>query len=281
MSGEPSVVVEPIGWPVPAQGSSRPNVNPLRMVTSSAAGQIWRHCDDRPLPQIVIYPRNQGPHCDFKRDTKDRVRVGLKTALNLYAQQAYQFAHEFCHVIANHSRENQRHDAEHANDWIEECFCEVASLFALRRMAEEWPQHKSFWSWTTAAGEKFAPELHAYAQKQIEKALVRLPLDQDLLGWLESREQFMRDHPVAIEKDKQIEAELREDYTVIATRLLPLLEANPENWEAISFLNLTQHKDGKLLAEHFEDWKAVCPEKYRQFVGSIERTFVPSAVSNP
>ena len=72
--------------------------------------------------------------------------------------------------------------------------------------------------------------------------------------------------------------ELREDYTVIASRLLPLLEANPENWEALSYLNLTPHRDNKPLAEHLADWQAVCPDRLKSFIQDLERLFLPLVV---
>jgi hypothetical protein len=281
MSAEPNIVVEPLGWPMDGLKNPPWHVNRVRLVASSSASSLWRFCEPRNLAPIVVYPRKEGPLCDFKHDSRGRARVGLNVKPNRYDQLAFQFAHEFCHVMAIHSRVGQRHDVRHSNHWLEESLCETASLFALRKMTSEWEQHSEFSTWETGDGKPYSPSHQVYAQKRIDSALLRLPSEQGFQPWFEGRHQFLRDHPIAIEKDKQIEAELREDYTVIATRLLPLLEANPENWEAISFLNLTQHKDGKLLAEHLEGWKAVCPEKYRQFVGSIERTFVPSAVSNP
>ena len=92
----------------------------------------------------------------------------------------------------------------------------------------------------------------------------------------ERREPFLRDHPIAIEKDERVEKQLRDDYTVIATRLLPLLEVNPESWEAVSFLNLTPHQDNKPLVEHLDEWKSACPAQHRPFVASLEHLFLPS-----
>lgn len=277
MSSEVSVVIDPFGWPAPMTRGSQININPMRLVASSAARQIWRHCQPRPFREMVVYPRKDCPHCDFNRDSKDRIRIGLHTSLSLYSQQAFQFAHEFCHAIAGHSREGQRHDARHANHWLEECLCEVASLFSLRRMSEEWPNHKEFSKWTT--GDKpYAPSLYSYAQDRIDEALAKLPLNQDFRIWFESQEQFMRDHPVGLEKDEKTKEELRDDYTVIASRILPLLEAHPENWEAVSYLNLTPHRDNKTLTDHLADWKTSCPERFRPFIEELERMFLPLAI---
>lgn len=88
----------------------------------------------------------------------------------------------------------------------------------------------------------------------------------------------MRDHPIALERDEKTKDGLRADYMVMASRLLPLLEANPENWEALSHLNLTPHRDNKPLAEHLADWKAVCPDRLKSFMQDLERLFLPPVV---
>jgi len=197
----------------------------------------------------------------------------------MYDKMAFQFAHEFCHVIAIHSRKGQLHDAIHCNHWLEESLCETASLFALRKMTIDWEKHSEFSTWENGDGKLYSPSHRVYAQKRIDSALLRLPIEQDFQVWFEKRHQFLRSHPIAIEKDKQIEAELREDYTAIATRLLPLLEASPENWEAISYLNLTTHRADKSLSDHLTDWKAACSERCRPLVLELERLFLPQALN--
>ncbi|MCB0117249.1 MAG: hypothetical protein KDD84_24285, partial [Caldilineaceae bacterium] len=278
MNDEPSVVLEPIGWPMKGLNDPQWHLRRMKLVARSASGQLWKHCEARPLAQIVVYPREKGPRCDFERDAKGRIRIGLNTRPLGYAQQAYQFAHEFCHVVANHSRGGERHDARHANHWLEECFCEAASLFSLRRMAEEWTTHSEFSFWTTDKGESYAFSLNSYAQDRINDVYAVHPPNKDISEWFKGKEQLMRDHPIATvdsEKDNAMWNELRGNYNVIATRLLPLFESNPENWEALSFLNLTPHRDNKPLAEHLADWKSACPHKFNSLVEDLERLFLP------
>ena len=48
-----------------------------------------------------------------------------------WSQLAYQFSHEFCHVLSNYERLR-----DNPNNWFHEALCELASVFTLRRMAE-------------------------------------------------------------------------------------------------------------------------------------------------
>ena len=50
-----------------------------------------------------------------------------------WAQLAFQFAHEYCHVLAD-----PRTVAFDRFHWIEESMCEAASLFAMRRLSLTW-----------------------------------------------------------------------------------------------------------------------------------------------
>lgn len=288
MSAGVNIVVDPQKWPLKGLTNPPFHMKRLRLVAASSSEQLWRYCEPRDLAQIVVYSRKEGPLCDFNRDSKGRIRIGLNaypdpdipaasgSSLNDYSKMAFQLAHEFCHVIAVHSREGQRHDNRHPNHWLEESLCETASLFALRKMAVEWPQHPEYAHWTTGEGKPYAPSLQTYAQNRIDSALLRVAFEEDFQAWFERREPFLRDHPIAIEKDERVEKQLRDDYTVIATRLLPLLEVNPESWEAVSFLNLTPHRDNKPLVEHLDEWKSACPAQHRPFVASLEHLFLPS-----
>src|SRR5207248_5516848 len=60
--------------------------------------------------------------------------VRLNVRGNLWARLAFQFAHEYCHVIADPTT----WDRERRFAWIEEALCETGSLFALRSMARGW-----------------------------------------------------------------------------------------------------------------------------------------------
>jgi len=280
MCSELRIKISPAGWSW--KGLQKPafHLRRVRLVATSASSQIWRHCQPRSLDEIVVDFRTDGPVCDFKRDSKARIRVGLCTKPNSYDQLAYQFAHEFCHVIANHSRGGQHHDASHANQWLEESLCEAASIFALKNMTDEWNNHREFATWKTGDNNTYYPCLLAYAQGILESTKERLPDGGDFQAWFEGRRQFLQSNPIALQDNKQVKEELRNDFKVIATRLLPLLEANPENWDSVSYLNFAPSNNYLTLADHLTAWKAACPDKHLKFVESVESLFLLSSESN-
>ena len=83
----------------------------------------------RTLEPILVEPKG-GPITLFRRGPKGEYLVRLNTGDRHWAQHAYQFAHEFTHILANYDEHERR------NKWFEESICEMASLFVLRRMSE-------------------------------------------------------------------------------------------------------------------------------------------------
>ena len=50
-----------------------------------------------------------------------------------WSKFAYQFSHEFCHLLSGHDRLR-----DNPNQWFHESLCELASVFTLRQMAKQW-----------------------------------------------------------------------------------------------------------------------------------------------
>ena len=70
------------------------------------------------------------PKVLYRSSTAEPYIIGLSVRDDLWCKFAYQFAHEFCHVLSGH--ENLR---ENPNNWFHEAICELASVF-LRGSAE-------------------------------------------------------------------------------------------------------------------------------------------------
>jgi hypothetical protein len=223
-------------------------VEDARRVFQSAAGELWRHFPDRKLPPILVEP-NGGPIVLHRRGPAGEYYVRLDTGHNLWAQHAYQFAHEFCHILCNYA------EHKHRNKWFEESLCEMASLFALRRMSETWRTQPPYSNW-----KDYAPALKKYADERIEKA--QLPGGVSLAEWFCYECQALYEN-----------ATLREKNTVVAVALLPLFEKQPEHWAAVTYLNAAAPGDSQDLAAFLRQWRDAAPEKHRAFIGQVARQF--------
>jgi hypothetical protein len=223
-------------------------VEDARRVFQSAAAELWRFFPDRKLTPILVEPKG-GPIVLHRRGPAGEYCVRLDTGNNRWAQHAYQFAHEFCHVLCNFA------EREHRNEWFEESLCEMASLFALRRMSETWKTRPPYPNW-----KDYAPALAKYADERMEKA--QLPAKTTLAKWFRQN---------ADELHKS--ATLREKNTVVAVALLPLFEKQPEHWEAVSYLNTVEPREGQSFAAFLRQWRDAAPPKHRAFIRQIGRQF--------
>jgi len=223
-------------------------VEDVQQVFQSAARQLCPHFPGRQLSPIVVKP-NGGPKVLYQRGPKGEYTVLLNTGDRLWAQHAYQFAHELAHILCNYTAQ------EHPHRWFEESLCELASLFVLRRMSAEWAANPPYPNWRD-----YASALDSYAGDRLKQA--QLPPGKSLAEWY--REESPR---------LAADACLRDKNTIAAAALLPRFEASPESWEAIAYLNSSEPHDAKDFAEFLQQWCDRCPEKHRLFVRQLAREF--------
>ncbi len=225
----------------------------IKAVLRSTAGEIWRHCPNTRLePGFEIYHNSKHPIAHFERSGDGNIVIGLAVEGRLWARFAHQFAHEFAHALMDHSNDWRRlwRKAEHGNQWLEECLCETASLFCLRAMAQTWTTKPPYPNWKS-----YAPSLADYVAKHLASPQRRLPDGQTFAAWFAAEEPGLRKN--GSQRDKN---------TVIAQQLLPLFEATPSGWEALSALKLGKRDIKKPLAEHLEEWRANAPAPQRAFI---------------
>lgn len=224
-------------------------------VAESAAGELWKWCPQTRMEGIRIYRRPDFPQTDFGRGTDGRIAIGLAVENQRWSQLAFQFAHEFCHALAQHSETGIRgwHEPRHANLWLEESLCETASLFALRRMAESWRTRPPYRNWRD-----FAPHHAAYVADRLGERRHQLPRGEIFRDWFAAHENSMRANHA-----------LRDRNVIVARELLPLFEAAPQGWEAIPYLNHGPRIRGKLLRDKFTDWQAAAPFAQREFIARL------------
>jgi hypothetical protein len=209
---------------------------------------LWAYFPASTLPPILVEPQG-GPVVLYRHGPNGEYLVRLNTGDRLWAQHAFQFAHEFAHILANYDQH------ERCNKWFEESLCELASLFVLRRMAETWKLRPPYANWRD-----YAPALAAYADDRLRSA--RLPAGQTLDQWYRENEPRLRQEPC-----------LREKNTVVAAALLPQFEKQPQSWEAITWLNDGTAHGARTFARYLGDWHARVPEKHRPLVRQLAREF--------
>ena len=234
----------------------------IRAVIRSAAETIWKHGPDTrwQVPGFFIFQSKDAPITLFDHHADGRIAIGLTTQGTYWAQFAYQFAHEFCHALAGHANDWRRPwiRERKANHWLEESLCETASLFALRAMAAAWRTAPPYPNW-----KDYAAALRSYADDWAEKVTVVREPGFDFRKWFAENEAAMRANGT-----------LRERNAVVALQLLPLFEAAPKGWEAVTFLNLTDdRKPDRSLADHFRAWRRAAPEAQHPFIASIAGVF--------
>jgi hypothetical protein len=228
-------------------------------VLTSAATEIWKHCARSRIDGISVYRRGDCPQTDFSRGAGGRIRIGLATEGTRWAQFSFQFGHEFCHALVQHSEEAGRgwHFTKHANLWFEESLCETASLFVLRRMAETWRVQPPYPAWRS-----YSRALSGYAADRIGLREHQLPAGQSFAAWFRENAAALRANAV-----------IREKNVIVAKQLLPILEAAPDAWEAACFLNHGSRDKNKPFAQHLAEWEKNSPPSLRPCVQRIAEVF--------
>ena len=232
------------------------SIKEVRAVALAAGTEIARHCPRTRIGPIVVHHRDDHPQTAWERTPDGRIIVGIEARDRQCAQIAFQFAHEFCHVLATQSndwRRTWRADGK-PNLWLEESFAEAASLFALRAMAQSWQHSAPFRNWRT-----YAPEFADYAAERMRTSAGG---HANFARWFRQNEPAMRRNPT-----------LRASNSIVAMELLPLLEAEPRAWEAITFLNLGTRDRKMPLAAFLAEWRQNCPPAQRPFVTKVAQVF--------
>lgn len=184
----------------------------------------------------------------YRNSTVVPITVQLTARDRKWSQFAYQFSHEFCHILSNYERLR-----DNRNQWFHEALCELASVFALRRMAERWPTRPPYPNWAN-----YSPSLARYADDLLDNENSRLPSDLTLGHWLSAHEEQLRSDPY-----------LRDLNAVVAYHLLPTFEAEPSGWNAVRSL---PNSSGYLM-EYLADWYECVDSTDKPFVKRVLGAF--------
>lgn len=232
-----TIDLEPHGW-----GDARPIG--IKAVLDDAASHLNRLVDEPIMDQILVvaaHGEDAQPMTHYRRSPEDPVIIQLTVRGKFWAQFAYQFSHEFCHVLSGYERLK-----DNPNNWFHEALCELASVFTLRRMAERWPEQPPYPNWVD-----YASALGDYAGDLLSSASRKLPDGMTLATWLRTHEKALRQDPY-----------LRDHNAIVAYNLLPLFEAEPAAWNTVCDLPVSKG----MLAEYLADWQRLVKPGDKPFV---------------
>ena len=122
------------------------SVADITVALRSAGEELFRYCSHTQLDGIDVYYRADHPQIDLHRTREGRIAIRLSARDTRWAQYSFQFAHEFCHALANFADHSQPPVSKlpNPNLWLEESLCETASLFVLRAMSRTWATHAPY-----------------------------------------------------------------------------------------------------------------------------------------
>ena len=209
------------------------SVQEIHQVLTSTAKQIFPFTKKENWSPIIVKRSIKGPIVLFKKGKNGEYIVYLNTQDRYWCQYAFQFAHEIGHIICGHHEENKRHL------WFEETICEVASLFALFKLSEDWSESPPY------------PHLSSYANEFKKYATTRMqrrntPKKFQLSSWYRQKKIFLQSNPTDFDRNLDI-----------AKSLLPIFENNPSLWQACKYLRFDQQNQYS-FREYLQKWQARC-----------------------
>lgn len=190
-------------------------------------------------------PGRKSPQTDYRSSDNMAYPINLTAKDHYWSKFAYQFSHEFCHVLSGYER--FRFIRHPNNWWFHESVAELASMFVLRRMGERWQHHpNTLWA-------RFAPSHTKYADDLLKSHASNTP-SGSFRGWLRENE-----------ADLQADPYRRDENGVVALKLLPNFEDEPSGWNAVRHLPAA---DGH-IREYVQSWRASVDAEDRSFVDGI------------
>jgi hypothetical protein len=225
------------------------------VVCNSAAMAIARYYPKRQFKPILIPKADNGfPVMLDQRGPKGEPQIMLSIDDGwAWNQIAYQFSHEFTHILINYDQPGAG-----PNHWINEAFCEAASYQALKQMAKDWASHPPYPNWRG-----YAKHHSSYADKYLGKDKAK-PEGREFIAWFRKNEKALRlgkRHPK------------RDLYKYPAYQFYQIIKENPEQLEALARLNFGLGNPGISTRQYLARWKTVLPARHKPFADKIAKVF--------
>lgn len=112
------------------------NRQDIEVLLYAVAHALVPATNGQPVRTVVVGHTDGAPKVLYDRGAGGEYRVLLHARDTNWHLYVYEFAHEFCHIVANY--DEPAHGGVRLNQWFDESLCETASLFALDKLAGEW-----------------------------------------------------------------------------------------------------------------------------------------------
>ena len=248
----------------------------IEEVFLSSAEQVWPYFHNRGPISIIIQHSEDDSYIPSVRTPVIPYHVYISAEVFYWAQFAFQFSHEFCHVLC---RPELKADNYGRNQWFEESICEAASVFVLRRLDVAWRKDPPFPNLKYFADQNY---LRAYSNNLLAPEY-RLPRGMTLPQWyIKNSSQLATEWSKAntsapatlrgANGETGINAN-RLHARLVGNYLLPFFEDSPQSWESVSYLNVGNKSDRLSFSQYLTAWYMACPKKHQPFVAKIMTAF--------
>lgn len=225
-----------------------PDIHALLLDTASHINRELRQPFEGTI-NVLNLPNQECPRTLYRQSGKGPYDINLTARDRKWARFAYQFAHEFCHVLSGYE-----HLKDNPNNWFHESICELASLYTLRRMGERWPDSPPFSGWAD-----YAPHLATYAANITSSPLLADVSNLEFTSWLMVEESALRE-----------DAEQRDKNLIITCRLLDLFEQFPNGWNSITAFPASRAG----ILDYLEEWQATVHSADKPFVDQVRERLI-------
>ena len=242
------VTGEPSDW-----GNAQ--LNDIEKVLKDTASHLNRLLRNPFKGTIHVIPSEEGFPRVCMRESPDQpfFLIKLSARDRKWDDFAYEFSHEFCHVLSDFEKLEPELNQVKPNNWFHESICELASVFTLRRMAERWPTNPPYPNWAD-----YAEKLEYYSQRKLSRPEVKLAEGVTLQAWSSLHETVLQQHRYCRDKN-----------ALVAYKLLPIFESDPKGWNAIQ--SLPDYSGS--LEEYFVEWHSVAHPADKGFIARLSNEF--------
>ncbi|MEZ9171300.1 hypothetical protein AB4122_07540 [Vibrio cyclitrophicus] len=163
-----------------------------------------------------------------------------------WAQVAYQLAHEVCHLYCNHAQ-----CRGHKHKWLEESFCECASIAVLDKLGFAWAASKM-----SRFNPYYGQSVLDYIADVKDSVIQKIDSHEDFILWLLANIQQL-----------ESSSTLRDLNRVVALYLyLSLLNETPNNWLSVTSLNKWDCFSCEDLSSFIESWLAASSDNLKETI---------------